>query len=269
MGSIIQIITFLGFCSLFTLTLGQTDQTIVPYANGKDVTEAVLARIKTSGIFLPDHLMMRRVAWVESEFGVANHTFRSGFFGGIWQISEDRFDRTKSFALVNLHIALNNIFGIQWASVTWEDCLKPLHSALAARLFLHLVRPDDDCMPDTLQKQADLWFNAYTVNYLDITKEEFNEQMKELEAVVECEPLVDICIVLDGSTSTVDSGYRDAVSFGLNIISKFLYSNVVKVRLGYILYSTIIMSSFPVDNNIMPGFMARVLVNAHPPLGEA
>jgi len=261
MGSI-QILIFLGICSLFTLTLGKTDQTIVPYASGKDVTEAVLARIKSSGVFLEDHFMMRRVAWVESKFGAADHTFRSGHFGGIWQISEDRFNRTKEFALREFHIKLAEEYGIVWASVTWEDCLKPLHSALAARLFLHLVRPDNDYMPGTLQKQAELWFDQYTDNYLEISKEEFMKQVKELEAVAECEGRADICIVLDGSGSIAPSDFQTARQFVVELIETFSFVNV---RVAFLVYSTEMNIQFRMDNNLTRSEMLNVVRNTpHP-----
>jgi len=63
------------------------DQTIHPGAYGAGVVETVCARIETSCVFTEDKLMMRRLAYVESLDGTRPSTFRTGYFGGIWQVS--------------------------------------------------------------------------------------------------------------------------------------------------------------------------------------
>jgi len=62
------------------------DETLVSGASGRDVVEAVTARLDASCIFPDDKLFFRRLANVESTDGIDSSTFRSGYYGGIWQV---------------------------------------------------------------------------------------------------------------------------------------------------------------------------------------
>ena len=66
------------------------DQTTQLKANGNDVVEATLARFESQQTFhrLSNfNVFLRRVAYVETKFGVDVDTFRDGYHGGIWQVN--------------------------------------------------------------------------------------------------------------------------------------------------------------------------------------
>ena len=98
---------------------------------------------------------------MESGDGRDADTFRDGYFGGIWQVDEDRFLGTQDVQSNPGKIGeINNRFGIQWGSSTWEDLLKPLYSALAACLFLtNVTEPIPDLID--IQGQAEYWKMYY------------------------------------------------------------------------------------------------------------
>ena len=72
---------------LFVLCNAQIiDKTRTPNAVGSDVVEAVVNVIRNYCLFPDDKLYLRRVAYVESQDGLAASTFRQGYYGGIWQV---------------------------------------------------------------------------------------------------------------------------------------------------------------------------------------
>ena len=70
----------------FTLSLAQTDRTVEDKATGGYVVDAVVDKIQKSCIFSNDKMLLKRIALVESVNGLNDKTFRSGYFGGIWQV---------------------------------------------------------------------------------------------------------------------------------------------------------------------------------------
>lgn len=62
------------------------DDTLRPGANGRDVVDAVTARLEASCVFPDDKLFFRRLANVESADGADPNTYRDGYYGGIWQV---------------------------------------------------------------------------------------------------------------------------------------------------------------------------------------
>jgi hypothetical protein len=70
---------------------GATDLTTTDRATGSAVVEAVVDLIHQSCIFDDDRLLLRRIAYVETQDGIADNTFiyaGSDFYGGIWQVKE-------------------------------------------------------------------------------------------------------------------------------------------------------------------------------------
>lgn len=57
-----------------------------PKSEGQSVVKEVVDTINDLGIFPSDHDFLCRVAWVESKYGEARGTYRSGYHGGIWQV---------------------------------------------------------------------------------------------------------------------------------------------------------------------------------------
>ena len=60
--------------------------TSVSKGKGATVVKEVVDTINSLGIFANDHKFLCRVAWVESKYGEASGTYRSGYHGGIWQV---------------------------------------------------------------------------------------------------------------------------------------------------------------------------------------
>ena len=79
-------------CLLCASVSAQVDLTQKEKAAGKDVVEAVLRIINEKCVFEDDKLFLKRLAYVESEDGTEAKTFRSGYYGGIWQV---RFDLNR------------------------------------------------------------------------------------------------------------------------------------------------------------------------------
>ena len=61
-------------------------------------------------------------------------------------------------------------FGIDWSKVEWKDLTKPLHSALAARLFLS-NKPS--IIPHGIKDQASYWKEHYNTPAGNGTTQQF------------------------------------------------------------------------------------------------
>ena len=80
-GFLTSIILFVNVCS-------QThDGIITPLASGSSIVESVCSLIESTCIFPDDKLFMRRLAYDESTDGTNSNTFRTGYYGGIWQVT--------------------------------------------------------------------------------------------------------------------------------------------------------------------------------------
>ena len=70
-----------------------------PKGKGAGVVKDVVDTINGLGIFPNDHKFLCRVAWVESKYGEDPNTYRSGYYGGIWQVSglfQINYDKKKN-----------------------------------------------------------------------------------------------------------------------------------------------------------------------------
>ena len=70
-----------------------------PKGKGAGVVKDVVDTINGLGIFPNDHKFLCRVAWVESKYGEDPNTYRSGYYGGIWQVSglfQKNYDKKKT-----------------------------------------------------------------------------------------------------------------------------------------------------------------------------
>ena len=82
-----RIILSLLFVALLAIgAQAANDATLIPEAKGAEVVEMTVDKIEASCIFPEDKLLLRRLAYVESNDGVHPDTFRKGYFGGIWQV---------------------------------------------------------------------------------------------------------------------------------------------------------------------------------------
>lgn len=158
------------------------DLTEVQYSTGADVVDAVIARLdaafdSTEYTFWTegqDSLFMRDLAFVESSFGIDPNTYSNEYYRGIWQVGRSEFESTqaavarKDEGYANKVTQISTVLDDNWLNVVWEDLTKPLYSALAARLVLHLKSLDSgstlcDGIPsaDENDLYADYWYQCY------------------------------------------------------------------------------------------------------------
>jgi len=79
----IILFVLLGLVALGTTT---EDGTLTPGGSGSQLVESSCDRIQASCIFDDDKLLLRRIAYVESQDGLSPDTYRDGYHGGIWQV---------------------------------------------------------------------------------------------------------------------------------------------------------------------------------------
>lgn len=190
---------FFGVLAVVIHVSCQANITVDDGTNGSAVVLLAVARIQQSGVFKSDNNLLRRIAYVQTQDGNAADTFREGYFGGIWAVSEAVFEHTQNLSSDSRLPAklqeVNNQLNISWQEAQWRDLLNPLYSALAARLVLYLAGTD---IPPTndLQAQAIFWYQHYNPNG-DLT--EFVSQSRKLEGEyrikLEQNPKLDISLV--------------------------------------------------------------------------
>ena len=167
-----------------TFSWGQVDQTVVAESNGENVVNAVVSRIRQSGIFPQDHSFLRRIAYVESKDGNDDNTYRAGYHGGIWQVDDIGFRATQDVsshpALEGKHRRIREVFGIDWSNVQWMDLRKPLYSGLAARLFLSNINQEIPLASD-ISGQAQYWKTYYNTKTGAGTVQKFIDDVMALE----------------------------------------------------------------------------------------
>ncbi|CAL8104137.1 unnamed protein product [Orchesella dallaii] len=240
----LNILLVVGVAALFSPhPTSARDDTITEKSTGKDVTESVLRLISRSNIFPSDNSFLIRLAYVESRFGLNTNTFRTDYYGGIWQVEESVFRSTQSnhTSLTNLITAIESHFNINWHRLTWRDLLKPLHSGLAAALYFSRVPTS---IPGTIENQAVHW-RAWYRPLGDAAV--FIADSEELKNQTRCRGKLDLCVLLDGSASLIESFTKDYT------------------RIGMIVFSNGTSDIFQIDNNLSIEQMAAFARNASYP----
>ena len=160
--AIICLVYFLAIC--YQGLVLSKDLTIVPEQKGSSIVLACLAKISTSRIFpRDDQQLMRRIAYTETTDGLEPATYSgSNNNGGIWQLSESKYEETKNDSTYLQKI--EDVFNINWTMTSWVDLRKPFYSALAARLYLEqLVDPADDFPFSTdISSQSNFWKTMFS-----------------------------------------------------------------------------------------------------------
>ena len=134
------------------------DRTREEGASGRSVVLATISKLQVVGVFPDSERFLRRVAFVESRDGVDSDTFRSDYYGGIWQVDREIFERTQNND--SLSDGYNRIFegleSLNWNELSWEDLRQPLNSAIAAGLFFELAPGE---IPDIgqVRQQGEYW----------------------------------------------------------------------------------------------------------------
>lgn len=131
-----------------------------PGEKGEDVVNEVVNQVQD--IFGNDKDYLARVACAESNNGLDANTYRDGYYGGIWQVDEIGFRSTQDVAshpgLSSKYERIEDVTGISWPEVSWEDLQKPLYSGLAARLHTSNV---PEPIPVDVREQAEYWKEHY------------------------------------------------------------------------------------------------------------
>lgn len=120
-----------------------TDLTREAGAHGTHVVIACVRLIRESPVFNPVDedgffVLLRKIALVETMDGGNAFTYAEKYGGGIWGVSKTAFENVQMVNSETLSSSIFGYFGIDWSSVKWEDLDKPLYSALAAGMYLHL-----------------------------------------------------------------------------------------------------------------------------------
>jgi len=224
------------------------DDTLKAKVHGPAVVETICTRLEASCVFPDDKLFLRRLAFVESNDGMKKDTFRDGYYGGIWQVDEDKFEKTQStISTVVLQPYIHNIktsFGIDWATVEWKDLTRPLYSALAARLYVQyrLAAARLDEIPRDVDEQAKFWQDNYRSGG---HKADFSGPANNLEK--ECVGVgVDLMFAIDGSGSIGNKNFRRVKKFIKSVVSSFDIGPK-ETQVGLIKFSSKVHSEFDLN----------------------
>ncbi|XP_060084215.1 uncharacterized protein LOC132563474 [Ylistrum balloti] len=217
------------------------DQTRVPGASGSAVVEAVINLIHESCIFPNDRLYLRRLAYVESQDGTANDTYRVGYNGGIWQIDEDQFKQTQSAVmLATARALLRNTLTIDWSSAKWEDLRKPLYSGVAAALYT-LLKSGSGVLPSSVEKQSSFWINTTKHTIFDANK--YYKAVNELQGGCRSTNAIDLVFVVDSSASLSPSDFDITKQFVKDVVDQFDIGPQT-ARVAVVEFSTAVSASF-------------------------
>ncbi|OWF42441.1 Cartilage matrix protein [Mizuhopecten yessoensis] len=224
---------------------GQSDLTMQERTFGSAVVQAVTDRIRGGCIYSDDRLFIRRLAIVQSDDGNMATTYRSGYFGGIWQVDEDKFNTTTNCAHHTIREECSIIlseFEIDWSSVQWTDLLKPLYSGLAASLYLKLRGADP--APGDLTGQASLW-KSYFQPTQELTTYTTKIQQKESTADDSCDNKpIDIVFIIDESGSVGSSNFSKVLTFLTEVVD-YLNIGPTAVQVGLVTFYTGATLEFP------------------------
>ena len=130
---------------------------------GSEVVEAVLEKLNCLRVFSCDHMLMQRIAYVESEYGEID-----GCSGGIWCLEEDAFNilsdhQDKLQDVTELIYDRSGISFFDDVTSYNESLNTPFYSGLAARLYLHYLEKSNVKVPlnGTIEMQAEFWIEHY------------------------------------------------------------------------------------------------------------
>jgi len=138
-----------------------------------------------------------------------------------------------SQSIINIQLA----FGIYWPAVKWEDLLKPLYSALAARLYLQYSgRNIPSGIPRAIPEQANYWSTYYKSGSPYTT---FIAEVEKLQKGCSTSNGADLVFVLDASGSIGSTNFVIIKTFVENIVRYFdIGLDESQYRVGIVKYST-------------------------------
>ena len=177
---------------LFCAASQRVDRTLEEGAKGEDVVIATVNKISDSGIFQDDFQFLRRMAYVETNFG---ETATPGS-GGIWAVSQTVLRIvTRTIVFVDLFPKpygelFESSFGFKWnKTVVTDDCANegvcnrqkldvPLYSALSVMVYIERFRR---MIQDSIVQQAILWKDRFHSSNT-VTPDVFIDKSELLEA---------------------------------------------------------------------------------------
>ncbi|KAK7480283.1 hypothetical protein BaRGS_00028451, partial [Batillaria attramentaria] len=220
--------------TLVLMTDAQVDHTRQPRATGPEVVENVVEQVRSSCVLSQDNMLLRRLAYVESHDGTDPDTFRSGFYGGIWQVTRPMYDITKSSAY--LEPARNNIqthLGINWEATSWTDLLKPLYSGLAAALYISNELHQNPA-PTTISQQQTFWATQY--HHGGVSASEYTTLANLMQPGCQSQSDLDLAFIMDTSSSISQQDFEAAKQFIIDTTNIFDVTG--RTRVALITYST-------------------------------
>ncbi|XP_020604854.1 uncharacterized protein LOC110043706 [Orbicella faveolata] len=171
------ILVLVGLAAQFVSKCDACADPYTPKGKGNAVVAEVVNKINNLGIFPNDHKFLCRVAWVESKYGQARGTYRSGYYGGIWQVDSIGYRETViQKRLKKYWDQIKARLGIDWTKTQWQDLEKPLYSGLAARLFLVRFRAP---IPSDVLSQARYWKRYYNTSAGKGTVQKFIDDVEQ------------------------------------------------------------------------------------------
>ena len=166
MGNLRECILFLVVSVAAVLAV---DRTVEVNAVGTDVVIATISKIEDAEIFPSDKRLLRRIAYVETADGESPPS--SGNDGGIWNVALEDFERTQDDPeLADIRKEVNAAFSSDfissnvrsWEFLAYRDLNRPLWSALAARLLIHIAEKSVDVpTASDISGQAVFWKTYY------------------------------------------------------------------------------------------------------------
>ncbi|CAG7731415.1 unnamed protein product [Allacma fusca] len=208
------------------------DQSLVENAKGKNVVELVVEKIQKTHIFDDDYGFLRRIAYVETKDGEEISEFPRPNYGGLWNVAEIQYNRSKDFSLTEFHGKIKTEYNINWIQTAWQDLLKPLYSGLAARLFLQSLNVE---IPQKLEDQAKLWDQRYSRHDLWDNRTFINRTDEYDDLNPPCSGKMDLVIVLDGSGSVGEANFELCKRFVIDLIGSY---SLKTVRHGFVIFAS-------------------------------
>lgn len=189
------------------------DATLIPDTGGCEVIEAVLTKIEAAEIFDEDNGFLRRLAYVETRAGQSPSTKGNG----PWAVTESMLQATQvnvsddATDYMRLHPLRYLIWNstklrdannarIVWRDVTFEQLRQPLFSALASRVYLHLLTSRSGSgVSLRLDSQATFWSKNFAFGSVSSQEETrrielFVNRTRSLDD--QCGKLVYNCVIL-------------------------------------------------------------------------
>lgn len=135
---------------------------------GCPIVEAVLAKFDCLQVFGRDHILMQRIAFVETEYGENYGTFGRRE-GGIWGLEEEKFNKLNEpevMAALNdtdQMICSRSGYSFYYDVRSYQFLSVPFFSGLAARLYLLYLEKNGTNVPfnGSLEEQGNFWSQYY------------------------------------------------------------------------------------------------------------